>query len=77
MLTRLTPLTRILDDHGVAWAVTTCDDPGEIIYEDDFQVGAVPRVRLKPTPVPHGRPMTASTPESKRALGKRARGLPS
>lgn len=76
MLGRLESLTQILDAHAVDWVTTCCDDPGEIIYEDPFQVGAVPTVRLDPTPVPHGKPMAESTPESKRALGKRARGLP-
>jgi hypothetical protein len=73
MLTRLRPLTRILDDHGVAWVICDCNDPGEIIYEDQFQVGAIPPSRFSPEPVPHGRPMADSTPGSKRALGKRAR----
>ena len=75
MLGRLEPLTQILDAHGVTWVNTCCDDPGEILYEDAYQIGAVPTVRMVTTPVPHGKPMAESTPESKRALGKRARGL--
>lgn len=75
MQRRLEALCTILDAHGVAWSRTYTDTPGRIIYTDDFQVGAIPATRRSPTEVPHGLPMSASTPGSKRSLGKRARGL--
>lgn len=45
MLARLQPLERILIKHGVACHMAETDDPGQIVYEDQFQVGAIPRVR--------------------------------
>ena len=32
----------ILDDHGVAWEALATDEPGAIVYEDPWQVVAVP-----------------------------------
>ncbi len=75
LLQRLEPLAAILEIHGVGCLTSFSDDPGRLVYEDDLQVGVVPYRRAEPTPVPHGRPMTASTPTSKRELGKRARGI--
>ena len=70
MLERLEPLCDILDRHAVAWLRTDTDDPGEIIYEDEFQVGAIPRLRLEPTPLPANVILGPTTPGSKRHLGK-------
>lgn len=77
LIARLRPLCFILDSHHVMWTESCTDDPGEVVYEDAFQVGAIPRERLAPTPVPHGRTMTESTGASKRHLGKRRRDLAS
>jgi hypothetical protein len=35
---------RILDAHHIAWEVVETDDPGDVVYEDEAQVVAVPRV---------------------------------
>lgn len=46
---RVDQLRIILADHGVEHDLVRSDDPGEIVYEDRFQIGVVPRVRHKPT----------------------------
>ena len=38
---RLFPLVELLVSHGVECQTVCTEDPGRIIYEDDFQVGAV------------------------------------
>jgi len=43
LLTRLPGYLAILDSHRVAWRRITTDDPGDVVYEDEFQVVAVPR----------------------------------
>jgi len=73
MRRRLEPLCRILDVYGVTWAVAESADPGTLIYEDRFQVGAVPYQRFEPTPLPQGLVLGPSTAGSKRHLGKKAR----
>ena len=70
MLDRLRPLCEILDRHEVAWLRTETDDPGSIIYEDEFQVGAIPHHRFEPTPLPTNVVLGPTTPGSKRHLGK-------
>ena len=73
---RLDALRGLLTAHGVAHRRTVSDDPGRIVYEDDHQVGAVPRVRRPPTPLPAGTVLGPTTPGSKRHLGGRATGRP-
>jgi len=73
MRQRLEPLCRMLDRYGVAWAAAESADPGTIIYEDRFQVGAVPYQRFEPTPLPQGVVLGPTTAGSKRHLGKKAR----
>jgi hypothetical protein len=34
-------LKALREEHDVAYRVVETDDPGTIIYEDDFQVGVV------------------------------------
>ncbi len=41
MQDRLSPLVGVLRKYGVELDVASTDDPGEIIYEDDFQVGVI------------------------------------
>ncbi|GAA1674026.1 hypothetical protein GCM10009745_16350 [Kribbella yunnanensis] len=59
---------RILTTSGVAHHRVTSDDPGTIVYEDEFQVGVVPYERGLPTPMPEGVTLTPSAPGSKRAV---------
>lgn len=69
---RLDALRGLLTAHGVAHRRSGSDDPGRIVYEDDHQVGAVPRVRRPPTPLPAGTVLGPTTSGSKRHLGRRA-----
>ncbi len=73
MLTRLEPLCRILDSYGGPWVSAETSDPGTVIYEDEFQVGVIPRQRVAPTPAPSAVVLGPTTAGSKRHLGKRAR----
>lgn len=73
MLTRLEPLCRTLDRHGVRWVAAETSHPGTVIYEDEFQVGVIPDQRLEPTEMPSGVVLGPTTAGSKRHLGKRAR----
>jgi hypothetical protein len=73
MRRRLEPLCHILDKYGVTWTLAESEDPGTIIYEDGFQVGAVPYQRFEPTPLPQNTVLGPSTAGSKRHLGKKAR----
>ena len=73
MLERLAPLCDILTKHGVAWTAAESSDPGTVIYEDAFQVGVIPYERHDPSRMPPGLVLGATSPGSKRLLGKRAR----
>ncbi len=73
MLKQLEPLCGILDKYGVQWVAVEAADPGTVIYEDQFQVGAIPRQRFEPTPVPLGVVLGPTTAGSKRHLAKSAR----
>ncbi|MFX1821864.1 hypothetical protein PV768_18955 [Pseudarthrobacter sp. CC4] len=54
---RLQPLLEILDAKSVFWECETSADPGEIVYEDQWQVGVIPSSRLAMTPLPYpGKP---------------------
>lgn len=63
-------LCGILTGHGVACHRVTSDDPGKVIYEDEFQVGLVPHVRGEPTRLPQGITLTPTTAGSKRAVAE-------
>lgn len=54
MADRLRGLRGILTAHHVEHDEVHSDDPGEVIYSDDFQVGVLPRVRRPPSPLPDG-----------------------
>lgn len=43
LLDRLPGYLAILDSHRVAWRRLATDDPGEVVYEDEFQVVAIGR----------------------------------
>lgn len=49
MSIRVERLRAILARHGVEHDLVRSSDPGEIVYEDRFQIGVVPRVRHEPT----------------------------
>ena len=57
MAGRLQPLLEMLDAKGVIWERKISTDPGEIVYEDQWQVGVIPSSRLVMTPLPYpGKP---------------------
>lgn len=66
MSERIDTLMGILASHGVDHDVLSADDPGEHIYEDEFQVGIIPRERHEPTPMPEGLVLGATSAGSKR-----------
>ncbi len=71
---RLDALRGLLFAHGVAHRESVSDDPGRIVYEDDYQVGVVPRVRrpVDPLPFPPGTVLGPTTAGSKRHLARRS-----
>lgn len=73
MLKRLEPLCDILTKYGVEWVAAESSDPGEVVYEDKFQVGVIPYTRSDPSPAPPDLVFGPTTSGSKRHLGKRAR----
>ncbi|MGN7200411.1 hypothetical protein [Arthrobacter sp. SAFR-044] len=53
----LKPLLDILDAKNVAWERKISGDPGQIVYQDQWQVGVIPSLRLAMTPLPYpGKP---------------------
>ena len=42
LISRVSGYLAILDAHSVAWEEIRTADPGAILYEDDFQVVAIP-----------------------------------
>lgn len=73
MLKRLEPLCDILTKYGVEWTLSESSDPGDVIYEDEFQVGVIPYIRSDPSPAPPDLVLGPTIAGSKRHLGKRAR----
>jgi hypothetical protein len=53
MTAQLRPLLTILDAKGVSWMRSQSDAPGEVVYEDRWQIGAVPASRSEMTPLPY------------------------
>lgn len=43
MLEHIEPLLELLEKYNIPYDVVYTDTPGEIIYEDDFQVGVIDR----------------------------------
>ena len=58
----------ILMAHDVAHEMVCSDDPGRVIYEDEFQVGVIPRSRKEQTPMPADLVFGPTTAASKREL---------
>ena len=76
MIARLEPLRDILDRYDVRHDLVESTDPGQIIYEDDYQIGVVPYERLAPTPLPSGMTLGPTTAGSKRHLAQNRSWLP-
>ncbi|HZU74888.1 MAG TPA: hypothetical protein VE990_19170 [Acidimicrobiales bacterium] len=72
MLERLQPLQDLLDRHGVEYELAESEDPGLVIYQDEYQVGVIPHRRREPSPLPVGTVLGPTTAGSKRKFGKRA-----
>ncbi|MGI5268668.1 hypothetical protein ACQEUU_05920 [Nonomuraea sp. CA-218870] len=74
MLARLEPLRDLLTVHGVRYDLVRADDPGKLIYEDEYQVGVIPRIRRPVALLPPGVALGPTTSGSKRHLARRAPG---
>jgi HAD superfamily hydrolase (TIGR01509 family) len=68
MQRRVGELAAILKDHGVACETAWSDDPGTVVYEDQYQVGVIPYVRGTPDPPPHGVMLGPTSARSKRRV---------
>lgn len=72
MQERVDLLCGILAGHGVAFDVVRSPDPGEVVYDDDFQIGVIPPVRGERTPMPDGVVHSPTTAGSKRSVAASA-----
>ncbi|NRQ31592.1 hypothetical protein HII36_07010 [Nonomuraea sp. NN258] len=45
LMVALAPLESLLRRYGIPYDVVRSDDPGTLVYEDDFQIGVLPHVR--------------------------------
>lgn len=70
MAERIDVLRSILTAHGVEHDVVTASDPGQQIYEDEFQIGVVPHVRHAQSAMPEGLELGETTAGSKRRFAK-------
>ncbi|GAA1412571.1 hypothetical protein AUR04nite_10040 [Glutamicibacter uratoxydans] len=43
LLEKIPPYLQLLDRYGVDCELVTSDDPGKVVYEDEFQIVVVPR----------------------------------
>lgn len=68
MQRRVDVATGLLSKYGVAWSVSASQDPGEIVYEDEYQVAVVPPVRGEPSVQPAGLVLGPTTGGSKQAF---------
>lgn len=68
MTERIDRLVTILDAHGVEHDTVESDDPGEIVYDDCYQVGVVPRARQEQTLMPADVVLGPTSAGSKRGL---------
>jgi hypothetical protein len=71
MLARLEPLRDLLTVYGVRCDLVRASDPGTLVYEDEYQVGVIPRLRKPATPLPPGVVLGPTTSGSKRHLARR------
>lgn len=65
---RVESLIVILRTHDVPNEIVFADDPGSLVYEDDFQVGVIPTTRKPQTPMPAALALGPTTAGSKRDL---------
>ncbi len=72
MLARLEPLRDLLTVHGVRCDLVRASNPGKLIYEDEYQVGVIPRIRKPVSPLPAGVTLGPTTSGSKRHLARQA-----
>lgn len=70
MAERIDQLRDILTAHGVAHETVASDDPGELVYEDDVQIGVIPHDRGDQTPLGDGITLAPTTAGSKRAVAQ-------
>lgn len=68
MQARVDALCAILSTHDVAFDVVKSIDPGEVVYQDEFQIGVVPGTRVEPTPLPDGVRLAPTSAGSKRSV---------
>lgn len=68
MRQRVGQLAEILKDHGVTCETAWSDDPGTVVYEDQYQVGVIPYVRGTPDPPPQGVRLGPTSARSKRRV---------
>jgi hypothetical protein len=54
MSTRICRLRTILRRHAVDHDLVRSTEPGQIVYEERFQIGVIPRVRREQAPLPDG-----------------------
>lgn len=70
MSERIDALMKILVAHGVDHDVRFSDDPGEKIYEDDYQIGIIPRERAEPSAMPESVKLGPTSAGSKRQFAQ-------
>lgn len=63
-------LMSILIAHGVEHDMVTASDPGHQIYEDEYQIGVVPRIRHEQSVMPEGVEFGETTAGSKRRFAR-------
>lgn len=68
MAERTQRLMEILHAHNVEHDLAMSDDPGEIVYEDDYQVGVIPTSRKPQTKMSDAATLGPTTAGSKRDL---------
>lgn len=68
MQRRVDVATGLLSKYGVTWSVSASDGPGEIVYEDEYQVAVVPPTRGEPSVPSAGLVLGPTTGGSKQAF---------
>ena len=70
MTERIDSLMSILIAHGGEHDMVTASDPGHQIYEDEYQIGVVPRIRHEQSVMPEGVEFGETTAGSKRRFAR-------
>lgn len=68
MQSRVESMCAILSAQDVAFDVVKSIDPGEIVYQDEFQIGVVPATREEPTALRNEIRLAPTSPGSKRSV---------